>query len=159
MSEPMKQRKRQSVSRSDGMVNYERGFSSRSRPVKRLSILSTLILVVLFAIAFALLARLGDEAFFYITGPVLGALLGASAYRRDRSALITGAVAGGLCQGVIAVMVLKRGYIFPDIAMITGPLFLANLAAHLMAGLAFGTLLYLALRWARPRSALGSPDD
>jgi hypothetical protein len=45
-------------------------------------------LVVLFAVAFALFARIREEAFFYITGPVLGAFLGAFAYRRDKSALI-----------------------------------------------------------------------
>jgi hypothetical protein len=56
-------------------------------------------------------------------------------------------------------MVLRRGYIFPDRAMITGPLFLATLAVHLMAGLAFGTLLHLAFRWARPQSTLRSPND
>jgi hypothetical protein len=45
----------------------------------RLSILSMLILVVLFAIDFALIARLHEEAFFYITGPTLGAMLAALA--------------------------------------------------------------------------------
>ncbi len=125
--------------------------------MKRLSVLSMLILVVFFAIVFALFARLREEAFFYITGPILGAMLAAFAYRRDRSAMITGGVVGGLCQGIFAVMVLRRGYIFPDIAMITGGLFLANLAAHLMAGLVFGTLFYLAFRWARPRSLASNP--
>ena len=70
--------------------------------------------------------------------------------------MITGGVIGGLCQGIIAVLVLGRGYIFPDVAMITGPLFLATLAAHLMAGLALGTLLYLAFRRARPRSTIAA---
>jgi hypothetical protein len=125
--------------------------------MKRLSVLSMLILVVFFAIVFALLARLREEAFFYITGPILGAMLAACAYRRDRLAMITGGIIGGLCQGIFAIMVLKRGYIFPDIAMITGALFLASLAAHLMAGLVFGTLLYLAFRWARPRSLASHP--
>jgi hypothetical protein len=125
--------------------------------MKRLSILGMLILVVLFAVVFALFARLREEAFFYITGPILGAMLAAFAYRHDRSAMITGGVIGGLCQGIFAVMVLRRGYIFPDVAMITGALFLANLAAHLMAGLVFGTLLYLAFRWARPRSLASNP--
>jgi hypothetical protein len=125
--------------------------------MKRLSVLSMLILVVLFAIVFALFARLGEEAFFYITGPILGAMLAAFAYRRDRSALITGGIIGGLCQGIFAVMVVRRGYIFPDIAMMTGALFLATLAVHLMAGLVFGTLLYLAFRWAQPRSLASHP--
>ena len=90
--------------------------------MRRLSILSLLLLVILFAIVFALFAQLHEEAFFFITGPMLGAMLAALAYRRDPSALISGGVVGGLCQGILAVMVLKRGYIFSDIAMITGPL-------------------------------------
>jgi hypothetical protein len=125
--------------------------------MSRLSILSLMLLVVLLAIVFALFARLHEEAFFYVTGPMLGAMLATLVYRRDRSALITGGAVGGLCQGIIAVMVLKRGYIFPDIAMITAPHFLATLAVHLMAGLVFGTLLYLAFRWARPRSVTSDP--
>jgi hypothetical protein len=125
--------------------------------MKRLSVLSMLILVVFFAIVFTLFARLREEAFFYIIGPILGAMLAAFAYRRDRSAMITGGIIGGLCQGIFAIMVLKRGYIFPDIAMITGALFLASLAAHLMAGLVFGTLFYLAFRWARPRGLASDP--
>ena len=82
----------------------------------------------------------------------MGAILAALAYRRDRSALITGGVVGGLCQGIFAVLVLKRGYIFTDVAMITAPLFLATLVVHLVAGLVFGTLLYLAFRWGCPRN-------
>jgi hypothetical protein len=116
--------------------------------MRQLSILSVLVLVVLFAIVFALFARIHYEAIFYVTGPVLGSLLAALSYRRDRSALITGGAVGGLCQGIIAVIVLKRGYIFPDIAMITSTYFLVNLTVHLMAGLVLGTLLYLAFRWA-----------
>ena len=54
-------------------------------------------------------------------------------------------------------MVFQRGYIFPDIGMITAGLFLATLAVHLAAGLALGVLLYLAFRWARPRNATGDP--
>jgi hypothetical protein len=123
--------------------------------MKRISILSMLILVLLFAIDFALIVRLHEEAFFYITGPTLGAMLAALAYRRDRSALITGGAVGGMCQGIIAVLILKRGSIYPDIAMITAPLFLASLAVHLMAGLLFGTLLYLAFRWASPPNVTG----
>ena len=49
----------------------------------RLSILSLLLVVILFAIVFALFAWLRAEAFFYITGPMLGAMLAAMAYRRD----------------------------------------------------------------------------
>jgi hypothetical protein len=116
----------------------------------RLSVLSMLVLVVLFAIVFTLFARLRVEAFFYVTGPILGATLAALAYRRDRLALITGGAVGGLCQGIFAVLVLKRGYIFADFGSITGAHFLATLAVHLTAGLVFGTLLYLAFRWARP---------
>ena len=125
--------------------------------MKRLSVLSMLILVVLFAIVFALFARIREEAFFYITGPIFGAMLAAFAYRRDRYAMISGGIVGGLCQGIFAILVLRRGYNFPDIAMITGALFLASLAAHLMAGLVFGTLFYLAFRWARPRSLASNP--
>ena len=44
--------------------------------MRRVSILGMLILVILFAVAFALFARLRGEASIYITGPVLGALLG-----------------------------------------------------------------------------------
>jgi hypothetical protein len=120
--------------------------------MRRLSILGMLILVVLFAVVFALFAWLREEALFYITGPILGAALAAWAYPRDRSALITGGVVGGLCQGIFAVMVFKRGYIFPDIGMITAGLFLATLAVHLAAGLVLGVLLYLAFCWARPRN-------
>ena len=122
--------------------------------MKQLSILGILILVVLFAVVFALFARIRGEAFFYLTGPLLGALIGALAYRRDRSALIKGGVAGGLCQGIIAVLVLTRGYIFADFGMLTASVFLLNLAVHLMAGLVIGSLLYLALRRARPPSAI-----
>jgi hypothetical protein len=126
---------------------------TRKDVMKRISILSMLILVVPFAIDFALIVRLHAEAFFYITGPTLGAMLAALAYQHDRSALITGGAVGGLCQGIIAVLILKRGYIFPDTALITAPLFLGTLAVHPMAGLVFGTLLYLAFRWASPRNA------
>ncbi len=120
--------------------------------MRRLSILSLLILVVLFAIVFALFARLHEEALFYVSGPILGAMLAGLTYPRDRAALITGGAIGGLCQGILAVMAFKRGYIFPDFGALTGVLFLANLAVHLAAGLGFGTLLYLAFRWARPRN-------
>ena len=123
----------------------------------RLSVLSLLLLVILFAIVFTLFARLHDEALFYVTGPLLGAMVAALAYRRDRSALITGGAVGGLCQGIFAVTVFKHGYIFSDVAMITGVRFLATLAVHLIAGLVFGTLLYLAFQWARPRSVTGHP--
>jgi hypothetical protein len=118
----------------------------------RISNLGMMLLVVLSALIAGLFTRLRGESFFYVTGPLLGAILAALAYRRDRSAFITGGAAGGLCQGGFAVLVLKRGYIFPDITMITGALFLATLAVHVMAGLVFGTLLYLAFRWARPRT-------
>ena len=121
--------------------------------MKRLSVLGMLLLIVLFAIVFALFAWLREEALFYITGPILGAMLAACAYPRDRAALVTGGAVGGLFQGIFAVMVFKRGYVFPDIGMITAPLFLAALAVHLVAGVVFGTLLYLAFRWARPRDA------
>ena len=120
--------------------------------MRQLSILSLLLVVILLAIVFTLFVRIHEEVFFYITGPLVGAMLASLAYPYDRSALLTGGVVGGLCQGILAVMVFKRGYVFPDIAMITGPLYLANLAVHLVAGLGIGVLLYLALRWARPRS-------
>jgi hypothetical protein len=125
--------------------------------MRRLSILSLLLLIVLFALVFALFARLHEEAFFCVTGPLLGAMLAALAYRRDPWALISGGVGGGVCQGIIAVLVLKRGYVFPEVAMITAAHFLANLAAHLTAGLVIGTLLYLAFRWARPPSPTSDP--
>ena len=91
--------------------------------MKQLSILGILILVGLFAVVFALFVRIRDEAFFYLTGPLLGALIGALAYRLDRSALIKGGAAGGLCQGFIAVLVLKRGYMFADFGKLTASLF------------------------------------
>ena len=122
--------------------------------MKQLSILGILILVVLFAGVFTLFARIRGEAFFYVTGPLFGAQLAAMGYWRDPSALIKGGAIGGLCQGVIAVLVMKRGYIFADFGKFTAGLFLVNLAVHLMAGLVFGLLLYLALRWARPPSAI-----
>jgi hypothetical protein len=87
--------------------------------MSRLSILSLFLRVVLLAIVFALFTRLHNETFFYVAGPLLGATLAACAYRRDRSALITGGAVGGICQGMLEVLVLKRGYIFPDIAMMT----------------------------------------
>ena len=121
--------------------------------MRRLSILSMLIVIVVFALDFALIARLGADAFFYISGPPFGAILAALSYPHDRSALITGGAVGGLCQGILAVLVWKRGYIVSDVAMITAPLFVVNLFVHLMAGLIFGTLLYVAFRWARPGSA------
>jgi hypothetical protein len=43
--------------------------------MRQLSILSVLVLVVLFAIVFALFARIHHEAIFYVTGPVMGSLL------------------------------------------------------------------------------------
>jgi hypothetical protein len=43
--------------------------------MRQLSILSVLVLVVLFAIVFALFARIHYEAIFYVTGPVMGSLL------------------------------------------------------------------------------------
>ena len=119
--------------------------------MSRISILGMMMLVVLFALVLALFARLREEAFFFVTGPLLGSMLAATVYRRDRSALITGGAVGGICQGIFCVIVLKRGYIFPDIAMVTGAHFLATLAVHLLTGLTFGALLYLAFRWARPR--------
>jgi hypothetical protein len=67
-------------------------------------------------------------------------------------ALITGGAVGGLCQGIFAVLVFNRGYIFSDIAMITAPLFLATLAVHLTAGIVIGTFV---APWAPPR--VGSP--
>ncbi|SIO67447.1 hypothetical protein SAMN05444166_8365 [Singulisphaera sp. GP187] len=121
----------------------------------RISILGVMLLVVVCALILGLFVRLQEEAFFYITGPLLGATLAALACRQDRSALITGGGVGGICQGILTVLILKRGYIFPDIAMITGTLFLANLAVHLLLGLAFGTLFYLSLRWAHPRTVTG----
>ena len=126
------------------------GLSGTGANVSRISILGMMILVVLCALIIGLFARLHEEAIFYITGPLLGAMLAAWADRRDRAALIKGGVLGGFCQGIIAVMLLKRGYIFPDIAMMTGALFLETLVVHLFAGLTFGTLLYLAFRWALP---------
>lgn len=118
----------------------------------RLSILGMLILVAIFALVFALFAWLREEALFYVTGPILGAMLTALTYSSDRWAWITGGAIGGLFQGICAVMFLKRGYIFPDVSMLTGPLFLATLGVHLASGLVFGTLLALAFRWARPRA-------
>jgi hypothetical protein len=82
---------------------------------------------------------------------VLGAVILALSYRLDRSALITGGAIGGLCQGVVAILIFRRGYVFRDITTITGPLYLASLAVHLLSGLAVGALLFLAFRWARPR--------
>jgi hypothetical protein len=88
--------------------------------MRRLSILSILRSVSLCATIFALFARLHEEAYFHVTGPILGAIIAALVYRRDRPALITGGAAGGLSQGIIAVIVLKRGYIFPDFGALTG---------------------------------------
>jgi hypothetical protein len=122
--------------------------------VSRISILGVMVLVVLCALTFALFTWLRERAFFFVTGPLLGAMIGALVYRRDRSALITGGAVGGLCQGIFAVIVLKRGYIFSDVAMINAPRFLANLSVHLLAGIACGMLLHLALRCARPRGVM-----
>lgn len=123
--------------------------------MKPLSILGLMLLVILAALILALFVRLRGEAFFYIVGPLLGALLGSMAYPRDQGAMITGGAVGGLCQGVIGIMVFKRGYVFQDVGIMTGTLFLASLAAHLAVGLGVGTLLYLALRWARPNAKSG----
>lgn len=119
--------------------------------MKRLSLSGTMILVVLAAVVLALFARLGGEASFYVVGPLLGAIIASLIHRRDESALITGGLIGGLCGGIFAVLVLKRGYIFSDVAMITGGLFLMTLGVHLVAGLVIGTLLYLAVRRTAPR--------
>jgi hypothetical protein len=80
----------------------------------RLSVLSMLLLVVLFAMVLALFLRLREEAFCYVTGPILGAMFSTLAYQRDRSAFVAGGAVGGLCQGIFTVLVLKRGYIFAD---------------------------------------------
>ena len=95
--------------------------SNWRRLMMRLSILSLLLVVILFAVVFALFAWLREEAFFYITGPMLGAMLAAMPYRRDHLALITGGAVGGLGQGTLVVPVLKHGYIVPDIATIAIP--------------------------------------
>jgi hypothetical protein len=126
--------------------------------MSRISIRSMMLLIVLCALLLWLFAWLHAEAFFFVTGPLLGATLAAFSYRRDPSALITGGAVGGICQGFFAVLVLKRGYIFPDIAMMTGDRFLATLAVHLLAGLAFGMLLHLAFRWARPQPVRDMPE-
>jgi hypothetical protein len=52
--------------------------------MKRLSILSMLLLVVVFAVVFTLFTRLHEEAFYYVTGPNLGAIVAALFYQRDR---------------------------------------------------------------------------
>ena len=121
--------------------------------MKQLSIRGTLVMVLLFALVFALFARLHEEAFFYVSGPVLGAMLAAWVFRSDRSALITGGVIGGFCQGAFAILILKRGYPFSDVQMMTGGLFLASLATHLILGLVFGALLHVAFRWTRPKQS------
>src|SRR5262245_28341022 len=99
----------------------------------RLSILGLMILVLLAALW---LARLRGEAFYYITRPILGASLGALWPPRHRWSLVTGGLLGGLCQGIVSVLLLRRGYPFGDVAMLTGTLYLAALAVHLLAGLA-----------------------
>jgi hypothetical protein len=123
----------------------------------RISIRGMLILVATFAILFALFAWLREEALFYVTGPILGAMLAALTCSSDRWAWITGGAIGGLFQGICAVIFLKRGYIFPDVGTITAPFFVATLGVHLASGLVFGTLLALAFRWARPRH--GAPNS
>jgi hypothetical protein len=129
--------------------------------VTRISILGLMVLVALAGLILGLFARFGADAFFYLTGPLVGATLAGLTCRPDRTAVITGGVIGGIAQGVFAVMVLKLGYPFADITMMTGPLFLAALAAHMLAGLAVGALIYLTIRWARPRpvSRLPEPDS
>src|SRR5438128_2185519 len=109
-----------------------------------------MLLVLLSAVVLALFARLHSEAVFYFAGPVLGAALAAMVYRQDPSALIKGGLIGGLCGGVTAMLLFKHGYIYRDVGGITGPRYLASLAVHCLAGLAFGSLLFLMFRWARP---------
>ena len=117
----------------------------------RLSILGMLILIALVAVVLAMFVRLGDEAAFYVAGPILGSLLGARGYRLDRWAFVKGGAVGGLCQGLVALLVLKHGYPFQDPAMMTGTLFLAAMAVHLTMGLGLGLLLSLAFRQTLPR--------
>src|SRR5262245_24670861 len=109
-----------------------------------------MLLVLLAALLLTLFVRLGEEASFDVTGPLLGASPAALMSPHDRSAIIKGGALGGLVQGVIAMMVFKRGYILPDVTIITGTQYLASLAVHLVSGLGFRVLLFLALRWARP---------
>jgi hypothetical protein len=114
-----------------------------------------MLIVALAAITLALVVRLGADVFSYITGPVAGAALVVLAYRRERTALIKGDALRGLLQGIIAIYVHRRGYVFPNIAIIRGALYLAALAVHLAAGLGFGALLFLALRWAHAQADPG----
>lgn len=127
--------------------------------MRRVSILGMMLLVVLCALVLGLFVWLREEAFFFVPGPLLGSALAAMAYRRDRFALIKGGAIGGLCQGLISVMIFKRGYIFSDIAMMTGAYFLVTVAVHLFAGLAFGTVLDLAFCGARPRAVADMPES
>ena len=120
--------------------------------VGRLSIQGFMLLVFLAALISALGTRIGSEVLCYVTGPIVGASLSALSVPRDRSALVTGGLIGGLCQGMVSILLLKRGYPVGDVAMLTAPLFLASLCVHLLAGFAFGGLLFLALRWSRPGS-------
>lgn len=120
--------------------------------MKRLSVRGGMLLVVLVALVLALIARLGGEACFYCAGPIGGAILGATAARHDRWASLTGGLIGGLCQGILVPLFLKQGYVFPDVAMMTGGLFVGNLAVHLAAGLVFGGLV-TAIDWSGPRPA------
>ncbi|MDG3008145.1 hypothetical protein [Paludisphaera mucosa] len=125
----------------------------------RLSVLGLMFLVLLAAACTTLFVGLREEALCYITGPHLGSLLAALLVPRDRSALVSGASIGGLCQGVVSVLLLGRGYPFGDPAMLTGPLYVAALGVHLLAGLGFGVLLFLALQWSRPKSGPGGPPQ
>jgi hypothetical protein len=115
--------------------------------MNRLSILSLMLLILLAAVFLALFVRLREETIFYVMGPFLGAALAALTYPHDLSALITGGAIGGLAQGIIAMMVFKRGYLFPD--LITADGYLVSLAVHLFLGFGFGLLLFL-LKQAHP---------
>lgn len=117
--------------------------------MRRLSVLGLMLAVALAALVLGLAARLGNEAVFYCVAPVVGAVLATRAAPRDRWAGLKGGLAGGLVQGVVGPLILQRGYPFPDVAMLTGGLFLQALAIHLGLGLIFGLLL-VAIAGSRP---------
>ncbi len=116
-----------------------------------LSIRGLMLLVLFVALILALFARLGAEALFYVGGPTLGAAFTPLLYRRDRSALITGGMLGGLCQGPIAMLVFGRSHVFPDSGLVTAPLYFASLAIHLLLGFAIGAMLALVFSRPAPR--------
>ncbi len=95
------------------------------------------------------------EVTFYVLGPMLGAVIAAWSHRRDRVVLIKGGTIGGLCQGAIVLLILKRGYPFQNIPVGITQSYLIALAIHVLLETDIGFLLFPAFEWAHSQAMSG----